>query len=88
MKPKSCHPSKAGNRAVALLVEHHHVIYDNAVEEAQVHLSDTYLSAEFLSQCTGYFRADEGLYWWHVQQYDKQEIDSSQRPYNASDDMF
>jgi hypothetical protein len=24
----------------------------------------------------------------NVQQYDKQEIDSSQRPYNAIDDMF
>ena len=64
------------------------IIYDYAVEEAQIHLSDTYLSAEFLSQRTGYFRADEGLYWWHVQQYDKQEIDSCQRPYNAIDDMF
>ena len=83
-----CRYARSTDHAVALLVEHHHVIYDNAVEEAQVHLSDTYLSAEFLGQRTGYFRADEGLYWWHVQQYDKQEIDSSQRPYNAIDDMF
>ena len=32
---------------------------------AKIALAYIYLSAEFLGQCTGYFRADEDLYWWN-----------------------
>ena len=76
------------DHAVALLVEHPYVVDDDAIEESQVHLAHGNLGVEFLGECLGYLRAEKGLYWWQVQQYDEKHVEADDGPEGAVDDMF
>ena len=100
LSPKSCadeteiFPSFSGSRstfadhAVAFLVEHSHIVDDDSVEETQVDPSHAHFCSEFLGEGSGYGRAEEGLYWWQVQQYDEYHIKGEDSPDDTADDMF
>ena len=73
---------------VAFLVEHLYIIDDDSVEETQVDLSHAHFCSEFLGEGSGYGRAEEGLYWWQMQQYDEYHIKGEDSPDDTADDMF